>query len=60
MNEKVTFIPAKKKSGNTINKEKEKPKLKVVAYCRVSTDSEEQVGSYEMQVEHYRNYITNH
>lgn len=60
MNEKVTFIPAKKKSGNTINKEKEKPKLKVVAYCRVSTDSEEQAGSYEMQVEHYKNYITNH
>ena len=30
----------------------EKP-LRVAAYCRVSTDSDEQAGSYEAQIEHY-------
>lgn len=34
-----------------------KPKLKVAAYCRVSTDSDEQATSYEAQVEHYTNFI---
>ena len=33
------------------------PKLRVAAYCRVSTDSDEQATSYEAQVEHYREYI---
>ncbi|WP_354280460.1 recombinase family protein [Streptococcus gallinaceus] len=51
------FIPAKKKQGNNVAKE-EKRKLRVVAYCRVSTDSEEQAGSYEMQVQHYTDYIS--
>ena len=27
------------------------------SYCRVSTDSEEQASSYEIQIEHYTNYI---
>lgn len=58
MNENVMIIPAKILSGNTIDKEKETPKLRVVAYCRVSTDSEEQAGSYEMQVQHYTDYIS--
>lgn len=30
----------------------------LAAYCRVSTDNEEQAGSYETQVTHYREYIT--
>ena len=34
-----------------------KPKLRVAAYCRVSTDSDEQATSYEAQVEHYTEYI---
>lgn len=34
-----------------------KPKLRVVDYCRVSTDSDEQATSYEAQVEHYTNFI---
>ena len=34
----------------------EKP-LRVAAYCRVSTDSDEQSGSYEAQIEHYTNKI---
>jgi site-specific DNA recombinase len=29
----------------------------VAAYCRVSTDSEEQASSYEIQIEHYTKYI---
>lgn len=39
--------------------EAERPKLRVAAYCRVSTDSEEQATSYEAQVEHYTKYIEN-
>src|SRR5690625_1507255 len=31
----------------------------MAAYCRVSTDSEEQATSYEVQVEHYTTYIQN-
>lgn len=42
--------------GNTVNKEV-KPKLRVAAYCRVSTDSDEQATSYDAQVEHYSNFI---
>lgn len=58
MKENVIFIPARKIAGNTVDKQKEKPKLKVVAYCRVSTDSEEQASSYETQVKHYTDYIS--
>lgn len=29
----------------------------MAAYCRVSTDSEEQASSYDIQIEHYTNYI---
>lgn len=31
----------------------ERPKLRVAAYCRVSTDSDEQLGSLEKQMKHY-------
>lgn len=58
MNENVTLIPARRLSGNRAAKFVEKPKLKVAAYCRVSTDSDEQSGSYETQVQHYTEYIT--
>ena len=34
-----------------------KKNLRVAAYCRVSTDSEEQETSYEAQVTHYTEYI---
>ena len=36
------------------------PKLRVAAYCRVSTEYEEQNSSYQTQVSHYTNYILNH
>ncbi|MBU3196011.1 recombinase family protein [Clostridium algidicarnis] len=35
----------------------DKQKLGVAAYCRVSTDSDEQATSYEAQIEHYTNFI---
>ena len=35
----------------------ERPKLRVAAYCRVSTELEEQESSYEAQVTHYTNFI---
>ena len=53
----VTLIPARIRAGNRISKEENKPKLRVAAYCRVSTDSDEQSGSYEVQVQHYTEYI---
>lgn len=34
--------------------------LRVAAYCRVSTDSDEQETSYDAQVTHYTNYICDH
>lgn len=35
-----------------LEQDEDKPKLRDAAYCRVSTDSEEQVTSYEAQIEH--------
>ena len=52
----ITVIPAKKRVGNTATAES-KPKLKAAAYCRVSTDSEEQATSYDAQVTHYTEFI---
>jgi len=52
----ATVIPARKRVGNTIRAQ-EKPKLRVAAYCRVTTDSDEQATSYEAQVEHYTQFI---
>lgn len=54
----VMLIPARRQVGSNARKKKEeKPKLRVAAYCRVSTDSNEQATSYEAQVEHYTEYI---
>lgn len=53
----VTVIPARRRTRNVDAEDKKK--LKVAAYCRVSTDSEEQATSYEVQVEHYTSYIQN-
>ncbi|ABZ85489.1 DNA recombinase, putative [Heliomicrobium modesticaldum Ice1] len=54
----VTVIPARKHIRKS--KDEEKPKLRVAAYCRVSTDSDEQATSYETQIEHYTAYINGH
>lgn len=53
----ASVIPARRRTRNVDAEKKEK--LKVAAYCRVSTDSEEQATSYEVQVEHYTTYIQN-
>ena len=55
----VTFIPAKHKIGNNVSGD-EVTKLRVAAYCRVSTDSDEQATSYETQIDHYTAYINGH
>ncbi|GFH40218.1 recombinase family protein [Lactococcus insecticola] len=56
MTKKVTTIPATigKFSQTPINEMK---KRKVAAYARVSTDHEDQVSSYEAQIDYYTNYI---
>lgn len=53
---KVTTIPAtiSRFTAAPIN---EKKKRRTAAYARVSTDSEEQLTSYEAQVDYYTNYI---
>lgn len=55
---KVTFIPAKKDRFpiNVLSDEAAKC-LRVAAYARVSTNSEEQLTSYEAQVDYYTRYI---
>ena len=58
MKDNVTLIPVRKKAGSRVKTKEDKPKLRVAAYCRVSTDSDEQAGSYEIQVAHYTNYIS--
>jgi DNA invertase Pin-like site-specific DNA recombinase len=50
------LIPAKRQVGNNERAE-ENPRLRVAAYCRVSTDSDEQATSYDAQVKHYTEYI---
>ena len=50
------MIPAKRRIGNRVVQD-ETPKTRVAAYCRVSTDTDEQATSYEAQVEHYAEYI---
>lgn len=44
---------------NTQTKPLEEPKkIRVAAYCRVSTQEEKQMGSFEMQVQHFKALIT--
>ena len=50
----VVIIPASIEKSERIT---EKKNLRVAAYCRVSTDSEEQMTSYETQLEFYTKMI---
>lgn len=55
---KVKVIPAKKRNTDRSNNSADiHTKLRVAAYCRVSTLLEEQESSYEAQVRHYTEYI---
>ena len=56
-NPKVEVIKATKRSIRNPDIVEEGKKLRVAAYCRVSTDDEEQQTSYAKQKEHYTNYI---
>ena len=49
---RVRVIPATK-TERSQPAGKKKAKLRVAAYCRVSTDSEEQLNSYEAQKAYY-------
>lgn len=49
----VIIIPPKKR----MELSSETPKLRVAAYCRVSTQEEQQVGSFEMQIHHFTKRI---
>ena len=51
----VTVIPAKPRQELKGLEATAKPR--VCAYCRVSTDNEDQLLSYQAQVTHYADYI---
>ena len=55
----VRLIPATQRY-RAGKKTEEAPKTRVAAYCRVSTDSDEQATSYEAQIEHYSDLISKH
>ena len=50
----VVVIPPPPKQNPAGNN---RPKLRVAAYCRVSTQEEEQQGSFDMQVLHFQQRI---
>ena len=49
----VIIIPPQKRRELA----EESPKLRVAAYCRVSTQEEQQVGSFDMQIHHFTKWI---
>ena len=57
---KVRIIPAHHQKGNSVHQEHSQQsfeQLRVAAYCRVSTEYDEQASSYETQVSHYKELI---
>lgn len=57
MAKQIIVIPAKQVRINSTKNEEVSSKVKVAAYCRVSTDQEEQLNSFENQKEYYTRYI---
>ena len=53
----ITVIPARKTAKGVPLASQQK--LKVAAYCRVSTDSDEQATSYDAQIKYYTELIEN-
>lgn len=53
----VIIIPPQKQ---TLAPAAKPPALRVAAYCRVSTQEEQQLGSFDMQVHHFTKRIQNH
>ncbi len=56
---KITVIPQSKKMFSSESL-KSNNKRKVAAYARVSTDNDEQLNSYEAQIEYYTSFINAH
>src|SRR5690554_2068830 len=53
----ITVIPARKSTTGASEANLSSHKIRMAAYCRVSTDQEEQLSSYENQVNYYKAYI---
>ena len=53
----VSVIPATRRTGSNNSTRTAVTKLRVAAYCRVSTDDKEQLTSYAAQVSHYTDFI---
>lgn len=58
MERRVRVIPAT--AAETHGGSGHRRNLRVAAYCRVSTDEEEQLSSYEAQKDYYTQYIRSH
>ncbi len=56
----VTLIPAKPQTKVKNTKTRPSKRLRMAAYCRVSTDHEDQIHSFEAQVDYYTKYIEEH
>ena len=58
MTKKIVHIPANKK----INVSRNEPgkRLRVAAYCRVSSEEDKQINSFDNQVAYYTEYINKH
>ena len=52
----ITVIPARP-SRSSLAENLQPQKRRIAAYCRVSTDQEEQLSSFEAQVSYYTNFI---
>ena len=55
MEKKLTVIPPSQTNGNA--KSANSSQCRVAAYCRVSTEQEEQLGSFVNQIAYYTDYI---
>ena len=55
-NSEKTYLPAKPK----INPNERDRLFKACAYCRVSTDNDEQLSSFELQQAHYKQLVEHH
>lgn len=52
----IAVIPARRKVG-TQKATEQVQKTRVAAYCRVSTEFDEQESGYDVQVAHYTSFI---
>ena len=59
MGRNITVIPAKSKT-EILQSARKTRKIRLAAYCRVSTDQEDQLHSFDAQVAYYTKYIEQH